>query len=265
MTVLTNVALVRLRKSWPVPVVWSFQWDEDDLGSLLAKVRRRTTLPALKGFKWPSNETLYVKPTHNTPQQYFLRLDPEDCENKLKRAWTTEARRLNDPDQVTVDVFAYLTTDQAQTQAAATGRQDQIRRSSKRGILEAERLIGSAIDQGVIPPLGQMTTSHLARHLAKRVQPTTAADLQLPQTATFRQFQHLDNEAEAFHQRSAAQNKERQNDSFLLDCKISFKKSQLRQALGIPNIDLSGIVNFDTGDIANPEFDMRDVDHEDDD
>ncbi|KAF9899091.1 hypothetical protein EC991_009635, partial [Linnemannia zychae] len=46
---------------------------------------------------------------------------------------------------------------------------------------------------------------------------------------------------------------------------IIFKKSLLRQALGIPDFDLNGIVNFDTDDIADPEGDMRDIDDEDDD
>ncbi|KAK3837953.1 MAG: hypothetical protein JOS17DRAFT_837745 [Linnemannia elongata] len=248
------------RDSWPDATIWRFRWDEDDLSSLIAKVRRRTTLPALKDYEWPSSETLYVKPTHNTSQQNFLRLDPEDYERKLKRAWTTEARRLGDADEVVVEVFAYLTDAQARP-----GRQNQIKRSSKHGIEEGHRLIESAIEQGHLPKLGSMSTAYLARHLAKKVQPTTPDQIELPRSATYRQLQHLDSESEAFNQRTSEQHRGQQNDHITLNCTINFKKSQLRKALCLPDINLDGIVNFDTGVLSGPEIDMRDFDHEDDD
>lgn len=198
----------RTRKNWPDITIWRFRWDEDYLSSLVAKARRRTTLPALKDFEWPSSETLYVKPTHNTSQQNLLRLDPQDYERKLKRAWTTDARRLRDADEVIVEVFAYLTDAQARP-----GRQDQIRRSSQHGIQEGHHLIESAIDQGHLPKLGAMTTAYLARHLFKKVQPTTTDQIEVPQSVTFRQLQYLDSETEALNQRTSVQHKEQQTTS----------------------------------------------------
>lgn len=189
-----------------------------------------------------------------------MRLDPEDYESKLKRAWTTEAKRLGDTDEAIVEVFAYLTDAQARS-----GKQDQIRRSSQRGIQEGHHLIESAIGQGHLPKLGSMTTAYFARHLAKRAQSTTTDQLEVPQSATFRQLQHLDSETEALNQRTSVKRKEQQNDNIALNCTINIKKSQLRQALGLPDINLNGMVNFDADVLPGPEIDMRDVDHEDDD
>ncbi|KAG0009832.1 hypothetical protein BGZ81_003125 [Podila clonocystis] len=192
-----------------------------------------------------------------------MRLDTEDYEEMLKRAWKSEVKRLNNPDKVVVDIFAYL-RDADSPQLTATGSQDQIRRSSKRRIQESEGYLSSAVRDGLLPPMGSMTTAYFARHLAKRAPPSTGNPPAIPQIATFRQFQHLDIEREALSQRTAAENEERQNEYCTLDVQIRVKKSQLGQALGLPDINLDGIVNFEAGDLADPEDDLEDADHADD-
>jgi hypothetical protein len=129
-------------------------------------------LPTLKGFEWELGQKLYLKPTHSIPQQLFLRLDDEDYEGKLKRAWTVEAKRLNDTDKVVVDLFAYLTDAQIQVppqpRIPTPGRQDTIRKSSQRRIQEENGRIELAIDQETLNPMGFMSRAYFARNLAKR-------------------------------------------------------------------------------------------------
>ncbi|KAF9118128.1 hypothetical protein BG015_006735, partial [Linnemannia schmuckeri] len=100
-------------------------------------------------------------------------------------------------------------------------------------------------------------------NLAKRVQQTPLDQLAVPQTATFRQLPHLDDERAALDQRNATQNEERHDNCISIQATLRINISGLRHALGLPDINLNGLVNFDAGILARPEGDLRDVDHED--
>lgn len=140
--------------------------------------------------------------------------------------------------------------------------QDKIRRASKNRIREAQSTIASAIDQGVLPRLGDMTMTYFARHIAKRA-PVAVNELALPQTATTRQIQHLDKEREDLIQRTAARDNDQHSENVTLE--ITVNRSKLRKALGLPDMNLDGVVNFqDPDNLSDPSSDLEDIDHDED-
>ncbi|KAF9976595.1 hypothetical protein BGZ75_000215 [Mortierella antarctica] len=231
----------RVHQSWPEAASLTYNWNQDSLDSLRAKVKRQTALPALRAFTWPSEEALYVKPSHNVSKQHYFILDEGDYESKLRRAWINEARRLNAPDDVVIDVFAYLTDASNQTHASRSGGVDQIRRSSKGRVQEAQGHISKAINEGQLPKIGKMTQAYFARHLAKRPALVPGEPLVLPQTATCRQIQHLDKEAERLMERNAHDIEEGRDTVCQLEGVFSIKRSHLRRALGLPDMTLDGL------------------------
>ncbi len=70
----------RIRQSWPDAVLLTHHWNQDSLDSLRAKVKRQADLPVLRAFTWPSDQALYVKPSHNVSQQHYFILDEGDYE-----------------------------------------------------------------------------------------------------------------------------------------------------------------------------------------
>ncbi|KAF8925124.1 hypothetical protein BGZ58_001116 [Dissophora ornata] len=250
----------RIRGGWPAAVIWTFQWDKDDLESLIHNVRRRATQDAAKDFEWPLNQPLYLKPNRNAPQANYLPLDPGDYEEKLRRAWRSEAKQLSDPTKTILKVFAYL-TDPTNRPQTTSGGQDVIRRTSKARIQASTEYIQNAVNNGHLQELGAMATAHLARHFAKRPPVSTNDPPVLPQTATFRQVQHLDDETAALRQRNTAEREKRHSEYFSLSVTVQIKRHDLQEALGLPDMNLNGLANFTAGNLDDPENDMEDIDH----
>lgn len=253
----------RVRGHWPPTVVWTFQWDKDTLESLVLNVRRRATQDAAKDFEWPLNRPLYLKPNRHASQANYLALDPGDYEAKLKRAWRAEARQQPDPSKTILKVFAYLTDSTNQPQKTSSfGVHGQIRQTSKGRIQASSKYIQDAINDGRLPPLGSMKTAHLAGQFAKRPPVSTNEPPVLPHPTTFRPSQHLDNQRAARRPGNTAERENRTNEYFSLTIKVSRK--ELREALGLPDLNLNEVVHFNARDRDVPENDIEDMDHLDD-
>jgi len=210
----------RIRKSWPQPVIWKFRWEEDNLNSLVAKVRYRIKRAALKEFMWPLDQALYVRPTHHAAQQCYLPLTVGDYEVKLRRAWKAEARRLPGVDEIVVDVFAYLTDASYRPLAIGSEGQGPIKRSScKSGNQVFVDHIQTAIND-----------NPMAKHSAKMPPPSAIVPPVKPRTATVHPSQPLNNEKKPLHQHIAEENETRQSEDCSFTLNIQIKK--IRVATG---------------------------------
>ncbi|KAG0279964.1 hypothetical protein BGZ96_001757 [Linnemannia gamsii] len=45
-------------------------------------------------YTWPDDSTIYIQPTHNTPQKFFREVREDNFEIVLENAWRAEGRRL---------------------------------------------------------------------------------------------------------------------------------------------------------------------------
>ncbi|KAG0195355.1 hypothetical protein BGX28_001593 [Mortierella sp. GBA30] len=117
-----------------------------------------------------------------------------------------------------------------------------------------------------------MTASHLARHIARRRSTAEDEPVVIPRSHTFRQFRHLDNQAEALHRRRQEEIVVREEEYKRVRMKIGPNLMEVQicvedfmDAMGLPDMDLNGLVNFTDEGINNPVEDIEDEDHMDDD
>ncbi|KAF9438525.1 hypothetical protein BGZ76_007199 [Entomortierella beljakovae] len=261
--------LVRCRstKDLPSPTTWEHNLDQDCYSIFCARIRTR--LKGLAGLEWPQNSFPYIQPCHTTPQKNYQKVTEDNLEEALTKAWRFEARRLNSADGIYVNIFVYLSNIRSRTQTIGGST---IQRATKTRIDAAHQLISHAVAQNTIPPMGDITTAHFTRHLARLSKmPSQTEPLELPQTNTFRQTQHLDEQARTLDLRRQAGEASQQEEYSTIEVMIEgvilpirVKIRSLREALNLPNFDLNGLSSFKDDIVLPPEEDMEDIDHADD-
>lgn len=272
----------RVRQSLPPPDLWEYKWDEHTQDILCSRIRRRIT--GIPGVEWPLDSDPWLQPKHNAPFLQYLPLDEGSCDFKLKQAWHKEAKRLGRASQVVLNLFIYLSeTIHTRGQGAGSGsrefpaqpmgaRTETIRRATQSRITEARERISREVEDGYMDRLGNIRNTHFAVHLARRGPRPETERLEIPNTNTFRQMEHLDRRAEALRQETEAARTERHAEYFTVEMKmgpnvfqVEVKVKDIRSMLGLPDMDLNGLANFRQGEVNNPTEDMNDDEHEDSD
>ncbi|KAG0353091.1 hypothetical protein BC939DRAFT_453335 [Gamsiella multidivaricata] len=256
----------RVSKDLPLPT-FRHRKTEDSYGVLTARIK--TALAGVNGLEWPSGGHPYIQPTHTTTQQNYQELNEDNFNEFIAKAWRSEARRLENPADIFINVYVYLSVP---AKRATTGNRNNIQRASRSRIEAAHTIIASAVERRTLPELGPITVAHYARHLAR--QPSLPAErevLTLPETNTFRQTQHLDEQVHSHNLKRQAAEDEQQEEFRTIKLKVNgtvvcyeIELRSLRAALNLPNFDLNGLANFAQDQIALPEDDMDDIDHAED-
>jgi hypothetical protein len=230
--------------------------NDDSYEVLTAKVR--TKLPG-EGFEWPTqgpNSRLFVQPTANTSQRNVDELQEDDFFDQL-----LDARSRSRTATSTVNIYVWILKT-----ASSSGRT--IQRSSEARRAEATNRIAAAQRlQPASPPLGNLAHRHLVDRIS-RISNPTPEDFALPDTNTFRQARHLDQEADRLRARAQQQATHRQEESFeitisigTVDIPIRINRVELLRCLHLPDMNLLGLLN-DAGGVVAPSGDIEDVDHQ---
>ncbi|KAF9198297.1 hypothetical protein BGZ49_000916, partial [Haplosporangium sp. Z 27] len=183
-------ARCRSTKDLPEPKTWDHNFKEDSFIVFCERIRSR--IPDISGLLWHVDDSPYVQPSHNAPQRCYIRLSEDNYYSQLTRAWRMEARRLNDCTRVFVHIFVYLSNSENRSKTES----HEIQRGTQTQIQTAYRLIASAVEKQILPAIGPITTAYYARHIARLPRLPSNEELELPQTNTYQQLQHLDTQME---------------------------------------------------------------------
>lgn len=250
----------RVTKELPDTKTWEHRLGpdlQDSYGVFLERIRQH--IQNTPSIDWPRDSVPYLQPTHSTPQKSYQRLDENSFDASIKKAWRAEAKRLNNPSQVFINIFVYV-ADRRATAAAAGGHNTLQRATQARIQAATERLNASDLT------LGPITTRLFVRDLAQRDQPE--GSLVVPDNNTFRQSQHLDREIDALNRRTEQERTESALEFRRVRVTLDVNVHDLRQVLGLPGVNLNGLATADVAPAAalpRPQHDMPDVDHSDSD
>ncbi|KAG0312901.1 hypothetical protein BGZ99_009209, partial [Dissophora globulifera] len=92
-------------KDLPQPTI-AHKTIEDSYDILVARIKR--ALIRVTGLEWPSGGRPYLQPTHTTTQTNYQELNEDNFSDLVAKVWCSEARRLDDLAEVSVNVFVYL-------------------------------------------------------------------------------------------------------------------------------------------------------------
>ncbi|KAG0315437.1 hypothetical protein BG000_005200 [Podila horticola] len=220
---------------------------------------------SLTGYAFPEDARPYLAPTKTTPQRDFTELTDLNFLQMFERVWRKEAKKKRDLSGtgIVMRIFAFL---EKKARPNATNSNDVIRRVTARRLVELNEVVGEAIQQNVIPQVGNFTRVNLNRHFASRGTVPAIADIAIPSSNTFRQSGHLDREREAFDTLTEDETRAYQAETrpVRITGVLHLNISDLRKALNLPHFDLNGMHTFDFPEVNNPAEDIEDVDNEPD-
>jgi hypothetical protein len=258
----------RPRKNLPGPSPILYSWSEDNFDVLCHKIRRKVAdIPQIVNVTWKSNSLPHLQPYHTATALQYISLDSSTCNGSLRKAWIKEFRRTNNQD-VVCNVYVYLQENQLVPTAAgststATPATQQFRRATQGRIMTQTAIIQQQED---LQHLGPIETAHLARTTARL--PPSSLPIAIPPTNTFRQMRHLDQQSASLRQRQAQTAEAEQQIHKILPVKIAgipievqIRVSDLRAFLGLPDMNLNGLENFQEAEINGPQDDIEDEDH----
>ncbi|KAG0345041.1 hypothetical protein BGZ54_005684, partial [Gamsiella multidivaricata] len=103
-----GIPRVRCRslKDLPDPEIFPHNWRQDPFEVLRARIRSRAK--GLSGLEWPMDALPYIRPSNSSPQQHYQEVNKDNCDERIAKAWRTEAKRLGDLSKVYVHLFIYL-------------------------------------------------------------------------------------------------------------------------------------------------------------
>ncbi|KAK3838959.1 MAG: hypothetical protein J3R72DRAFT_511922 [Linnemannia gamsii] len=248
---------------------------DDSYGMLHEIVRARTQKNP--DYLWQEDSGIYLQPSHNAPQKNFKEIDDSNYEVLLEDAWRMEGRRLGELSSIIIHVYVYLqpTPKPGRVRVNTTAKslpKNGLQRATKSRTVRALGRIRQEERAGRLRTVGHFTSAHLVRHMARR--PETLEDdhpVEIPDTNIFRQTNHLDRELDDLRARRAQEQDFAEKEFAQIRIRISgqvvileVERRSLREAIGIPDIDLNGMENFrgdDEDDGSLSGSDMVDADH----
>lgn len=259
----------RPRKNLPGPSPILYAWGEDDYDILCSKIRRKVEdIPRAANVEWKRGSNPYLQPHHTATANHYLKLEEGTCNTLLRKAWIKEYRRTTN-DDVVCNVYVYLNENRVvpietagSTVTAALPGQA-FRRATQNRILTQTAVIQQQPD---LQHLGPMETAYLARTTARL--PPSNAPITVPLTNTFRQMRHLDQQAASLRQRQEQVAEAEQQIWKTVSIrvagvvwKVEVSAKEFREFMGLPDMNLNGLANFQEAEINNPQDDIEDLDH----
>lgn len=256
---------LRQIKGWPAPT-WNHA-KEDGFGLLIGRITNGITQlkalkPENKGLIWPDSVP-YVQPTNSTKQRGYIPVYEDDYSEVLAKAWNSERKRLgNSSGDISVKLYVYLRDTGVTSQT--------IQRASKKIIEEAHRLINSAKASSA-KKIGKFTQAFLSRDIAAGVVPhPQEGTIEIPNNPVYTQAARLDERAEQEEDQQQQiinhDNGEYRTVRMLMFdnqwTRVRFHIKDLRQALGLPNMDITDLLQRPMDPPPRPSPDVPDYDHE---
>ncbi|KAG0237155.1 hypothetical protein BGW42_001731 [Actinomortierella wolfii] len=99
---------LRQLKDLPDPPEWVHDVMEDSYDILMARVSDRVSM--FPKYHWPGEGYLCIQPTKNSPQRAYEDVSRQTYRSQLMKAHAAEIKRLVLPDEVRVNLFAYVET-----------------------------------------------------------------------------------------------------------------------------------------------------------
>lgn len=160
--------------------------------------------------------------------------------------WHKEARKLGkdgNPVGATakLDFYVYGIDTPA---ADAPDTNDQRRSVNTARAAVANEVIDRAVDQGTIPPPGPIRRTLFTHHLASLPTMPEPENIRLPDTNTFRQAHHLDDQRLAYDTMSEEQRRVTESETRPMRCVIHVNMHDLRAILRLPFFDMSALHIF---------------------
>lgn len=217
---------------------------EERVASSLEQYEHNTVQPDM---------TIYLKPTVHATQKDFVALTAANYRDRISQARSNYQKRKKMVGPFVVEVFVF---------AAKKTSHDGIRRATVSRVLQAAQSIDQYLVNNIDIHIGEIARTHWAVTHARHPED---AQLSVPDTATFRQAQYLD-EMRTSHDREQLPSSDfwtvtvRLNGSS--DLQLSININELRAALGLPGYNLTAEGIFHS--FVPPEMpvdDVEDVDH----
>jgi hypothetical protein len=190
---------------------------------LQAKVRAAFTA---SGVTWSDSINIYLKPSKQASQKLFVCLTPEGTEATITAAWRVARLRKGGQQDFVVELFAYI------PKAPKPESTTSLHRATVNRIQEALPRVREALEAGSVP-YGAATLRYAATAQARL---PTSDPVQIPQSATFRQLQHIDNlqrqaDTAATDEPAFADIEVTINGAIVV---LQMRVADLRRALGLP-------------------------------
>lgn len=218
---------------------------------LRAKVKATMTA---RDIAWNESIEIYLKPAKQVPQRSFLQLGVANFIQTLTQAWHTARLRRGGQSDFTLDLFVYLGKPKKAPHTT-------LHRATENRVQQALPRVREAMEAANIE-FGPASLRYAATTQARL--PDTHP-IQIPESTTFRQLQHIDtlqrqhDTADASHTESEYADIEvKINNAPVV---IHMKVQDLRRALGLPPFPLCPPFRQVVSSIPPPDEDMEDIDH----
>ncbi|KAF9974204.1 hypothetical protein BGZ73_002426 [Actinomortierella ambigua] len=99
---------LRQLKDLPDPPEWQHDVHEDSFEILMARIGDRVAM--YPKYHWPGEGYLCIQPTKNSPQRAYEDVTRQTYRHQLLRAYAAEIKRLVLPEEVRINLFAYVDT-----------------------------------------------------------------------------------------------------------------------------------------------------------
>ncbi|OWZ14465.1 hypothetical protein PHMEG_00012061 [Phytophthora megakarya] len=206
---------------------------------------------------------VYLKPSNNAPQKHFEALEKEDdlLAQQIKRVWRRAKHRKTGQSQFLLELFVYMKREDPPTT---------IRRATQSRIQEQLPRVEAFLQENCVSS-GPASSLYMATSQA-RLPPETP--MEVPNNATFRQLQFIDEQQRAIDERvSAAIENDRENYPTVrimlhnIEVPVRVNIHDLRSVLGLPNFSLRPPFRGQASTFGlpiSPSADIDDEEHKED-
>ncbi|KAE8892182.1 hypothetical protein PF003_g23553 [Phytophthora fragariae] len=238
-----------------------FRFDSDGSFEAFRAVAEERVVAALAAYDVRTlrpDTNLYAKPSQGATQQAWVALTEANWTAILDTVTANFQRHRKDTGPLCVEVFAFAVRE---NQAGEANR----RRATRNRIQEAAEDIDDFLSHRPEIQVGVIARTHWEMTQARQSAGTAVA---VPDTATFRQMQHLDAVGAADPPEDRDEDLYQTIDVRLngsTELQLTFNVQRLRAVLGLPSHNAMGSGIFSTF-VPSPEpaEDIEDVDHQDD-
>ncbi|KAL4116353.1 hypothetical protein KRP22_006017 [Phytophthora ramorum] len=226
--------------------------ESEDFGQLCAKVDERVS-SALRNYEQKAirqDSNLYLKPGLTAAQKDWVSLTADNWMAKIDIARSNYLKRTKAGGPFVVEVFVFVAK-----------KQPGIRRATANRVEEASRAIDDILIERPDIQVGAISRTHWAMSHARQPDGTLPT---VPDTATFRQAQHLD------AMRAAQQPDDREEEIMRTltvsvngstPLQLTFNVNDLRALLGLPGYNFLADGIFSSFQPPSEPDDVEDTDH----